>query len=233
MSNFKILNSKLAFTLAEVLITLGIIGIIAEATIPTLMNNVNNAENKAAFKKSFSTMSQVMTSVVADQGSLAGAFTDNNSFRDLFLPYFKSVKSCNDGDSSCWTCNGQRTVDKFMNGALVTSIGSWWYVNRPTLVLNDGTMINFAATSAACTASDANLVAPYAGTLCGGVYVDVNGCKKPNTWGKDIFVIETQKDKLFPLGPSMSANGSSLACNKSATYAGLECAELVISNTDY
>ncbi|MBP7212243.1 prepilin-type N-terminal cleavage/methylation domain-containing protein, partial [bacterium] len=52
-------NSKTAFTLAEVLITLGIIGIVAALTIPTLMNKSQKQQTVTALKKSYSTFSQV------------------------------------------------------------------------------------------------------------------------------------------------------------------------------
>lgn len=47
-----------AFTLAEVLITLGIIGIVAAMTIPTLIANSNSLKYKAQFKKTVSTLNQ-------------------------------------------------------------------------------------------------------------------------------------------------------------------------------
>ena len=47
-----------AFTLAEVLITLGIIGVVAAMTIPTLISNTNGAQFKTAYKKALSTLNQ-------------------------------------------------------------------------------------------------------------------------------------------------------------------------------
>lgn len=47
-----------AFTLAEVLITLGIIGVVAAMTIPTLISNINGAKYRNQFKKAISTLSQ-------------------------------------------------------------------------------------------------------------------------------------------------------------------------------
>ena len=43
-----------AFTLAEVLITLGIIGVVAAMTMPTLMNQTQGAQYKTAYKKALS-----------------------------------------------------------------------------------------------------------------------------------------------------------------------------------
>lgn len=47
-----------AFTLAEVLITLGIIGVVAAMTIPNLISNINGAKYRNQFKKAMSTLSQ-------------------------------------------------------------------------------------------------------------------------------------------------------------------------------
>lgn len=46
------------FTLAEVLITLGIIGVVAAMTIPTLISNTNGAKFRSQFKKTLSTLNQ-------------------------------------------------------------------------------------------------------------------------------------------------------------------------------
>lgn len=46
--------SQKAFTLAEVLITLGIIGVVAAMTLPTVINNTKNKELETAFKKTYS-----------------------------------------------------------------------------------------------------------------------------------------------------------------------------------
>ena len=57
-----------AFTLAEVLITLVIIGVIAAMTIPTLMNNTNNQELVSRLKKTYSELSQATNRIIADEG---------------------------------------------------------------------------------------------------------------------------------------------------------------------
>ena len=62
---------KFGFTLAEVLITLVIIGIIASITIPALMNNTNDEENIAAYKKALSVMNQALRTEYALEGNTA------------------------------------------------------------------------------------------------------------------------------------------------------------------
>ena len=52
------MTRRSGFTLAEVLITLGIIGVVAAMTIPNLIANTNGAKFRSQFKKSISTLNQ-------------------------------------------------------------------------------------------------------------------------------------------------------------------------------
>ena len=56
--NFNMRTKRFGFTLAEVLITLGIIGVVAAMTIPTLISNTNSAKFKSQYKKTLSTLNQ-------------------------------------------------------------------------------------------------------------------------------------------------------------------------------
>ena len=78
---------KRGFTLAEVLITLVIIGIIASMTIPSVINDQKDKEILARLKKSYSTLSQVMMLSQSFNGLYTGwGLQDNNddSSRDTF-----------------------------------------------------------------------------------------------------------------------------------------------------
>ncbi len=59
---------KAAFTLAEVLITLGIIGVVAAMTIPTISHNIQQAVLKNQFKKFYSTFWQAVVGVQTKAG---------------------------------------------------------------------------------------------------------------------------------------------------------------------
>ncbi len=102
----KIIIYKFAFTLAEVLITLGIIGVVAAMTIPTLMKNTQDTELKTAWKKEYSVLSQAFLEIATDNGGdLTGAFdngdgtfasNDRDTLRDKFLEKIKiPAKTCN------------------------------------------------------------------------------------------------------------------------------------------
>ena len=59
------MTKRFGFTLAEVLITLGIIGVVAAMTIPTLVSNTNGAQFKTGYKKALSSLNQAALMNVA------------------------------------------------------------------------------------------------------------------------------------------------------------------------
>jgi prepilin-type N-terminal cleavage/methylation domain-containing protein len=65
VSNIKLFNG---FTLAEVLITLGIIGVIAAITIPNLISQYKKEAQVTALKKFYSEFSQVLQRTKTDTG---------------------------------------------------------------------------------------------------------------------------------------------------------------------
>src|SRR5574344_2143614 len=95
---YKVNHIVLAFTLAEVLIVLGIIGIVASLTIPTLMNKIQDWEFKNAAKVAFSKSSQVVQKMNDDFSGVSSTFNTSNpgKFKDEFMKYFKVIKDCID-----------------------------------------------------------------------------------------------------------------------------------------
>lgn len=79
------MKKMMGFTLAEVLTTLMVIGVVAAMTIPTLMNSTNDQQLKVAYKKAMSVLGQGVQLMVAkevecdvhDDASLAKCFSDN------------------------------------------------------------------------------------------------------------------------------------------------------------
>ena len=80
--------NKRGFTLAEVLITLGIIGVIAAMTVPTLMNNSTEMEFRSAFKKGLASLNQAVTMNIAidnvDFDSLTSDDTEHTDYDSLY-----------------------------------------------------------------------------------------------------------------------------------------------------
>ena len=99
------MNKKSGFTLAEVLVTLMIIGVIAAMTVPSLMQSTAQQEYKAALKKSLSMMNQAITMNYALDGVDAsdGAYTTANGVIPLFK---KRMNVMSETTTSIYTADG-------------------------------------------------------------------------------------------------------------------------------
>ena len=93
---------KCAFTLAEVLITLGIIGVVAAITIPSLVTNYQKHVVETKLAKFNSTMNQAMRLSMVDNGDPDGWLERNHNYsypetvefmNTYFLPYMKYIKT--------------------------------------------------------------------------------------------------------------------------------------------
>ena len=86
------------FTLAEVLVTLAVIGVVAALTIPTLMSSSNEKQAKTAVKKATSILNQALTMSIAEEG--VGASSTNNSLdlQGLFANYMSILSYDNTND---------------------------------------------------------------------------------------------------------------------------------------
>lgn len=221
-------NFRIAFTLAEVLITLGIIGVVASITIPTLMKNTQDAEFKSAWKKAYSQIANATSLIAQDNGGiLNGVFdlngdgnvylidNDNNLLRDKYAEKMQVARKCsaNVDNQNCFHQYG--TTKKLDGGAYNTWAGQNDYALFSGLVLNDGTLVTFDNLSATCSHGWSPK-----GT-CGYIQVDVNGFKKPNQIGKDIyglFIIGNGTTAPFgSAGDTFQTNASSSThdCNTS------------------
>ena len=86
---------KFAFTLAEVLITLGIIGVVAAITMPVLIQNQTNRETEVKLQKFYSVFNQAIKRSIVDNAemstwdtSLPGAEFDDK----YIIPYLQVVE---------------------------------------------------------------------------------------------------------------------------------------------
>ena len=186
------------FTLAEVLITLVIIGVIAAMTIPTLINKTNNQEYVSRLKKTYSTLAQVTNRIIADEGKprgdIGGWASSSEAVFNMYKKYLSNAKVCG-LDTGCF-----EGAYKQLNGTTVDLD-----TNRFTLVLADGTEVSIWKSgdfSVSCggTASGSD-------NVCHIIKVDVNGAKGPNTAGRDTFAFTLKEDGLYPTGCDITTNG--------------------------
>lgn len=219
-----------AFTVAEVLIVLGIIGIIAEVTLPTLIKNTHEAEYRAGFKKTYSDVAQVINQYNHDIGkSFISGTMYPYTIDPAFWGYFKTEKICTDAVAQgCWhsafyTLDGTTSQVKLGKNALPSCGGA---------ILNNGTIINITVVNTLpCNISFGGdrislpYIEGYSGT--GVVFIfDVNGFKGPNRVGKDIYLahsIDTYflRAPLVYLGANETPYDSCTGSGASCSYAAL------------
>lgn len=190
---------KVGFTLAEVLIVLGIIGIIAEMTIPTVMHDVQQQVLKTMWKKEYSVLSQVVSQMAQDNGgSIKGLFTSDAVARDMFKQYLGTIKQCDDGGSfgNCWAADYKR-----LDG------GDHNWGDSAGLILKDGASMMFTTNGGFWANCDLAITPTF--LVCGYIPVDVNGpLKKPNRIGKDIFSVWILENGILPEGTTQDGRNN-------------------------
>ncbi len=191
-----ITSQKSAFTLAEVLITLAIIGVVAAMTIPTLISDYQEKQTVTKVRKMYSTLSNAhkMIEAMGGYGAISKDFDQNKTvqenseiFYNLFKPHLKVIKDCG-FESGCWTPGYiQSMTGKDYND----------YDERGReykVLLSDGTALMFYANYE--LEDDIN-TAP---RVAMNIKVDVNGLQKPYQWGRDVFIFNVTNDGVTPAG---------------------------------
>lgn len=174
----KDLKKKRAFTLAEVLITLGIIGIVAAMTIPTLISNYKEKQTISKLQKTYALFKNAFEMGKIEHGDYSLWSWNHKPLTDCarvkyfwetyIFPHLKITKKCFPVTEECFPVNTAQTLNG-RNDVFVKS-------NRGGFVLNDGTMIY--------TWAGGDAYQPHI-----WVVVDINGANKPNIIGKDIFYL--------------------------------------------
>jgi len=191
---------KLGFTLAEVLITLGIIGVIAAITIPNVIQNSNGVKYRAAFKKGISTLSQAALTSSAqynlDYGNANSACSGdyeysaehnlsgteyNSSFCYVLSRTLSAAKFNIAATSKARNAGGNASAQySFASTATLQSAG-----NYRVYTLADGMIVGFKAASKAsapCKLPKGQVLTSSWITNhpnCRG-FIDVNGVNLPN-----------------------------------------------------
>ena len=177
-----------AFTLAEVLITLVIIGVIAAITVPTIIQNTEKQEFVTALKKSNSVLKQAFISIARNSGYPLGdyEFYNDANFLDEFGNVVNVVKKCNT-QAECFSTKlyGGNTEYKNLNNTPANTYNTW--SDGKSLITADGMMYTFVKLSSA-SASIHGLNERDTNNTIGRIVVDVNGQRKPNKFGLDTFV---------------------------------------------
>lgn len=209
--------NKNAFTLAEVLITLGIIGVVAAMTLPIIKNKAEKQILKNQYKKAYNTVSNALARSYVNNGGTwydcyyhidrtclkyengecveSFGYSNNTQCNELFnemKTILKVIKVCNNksyeqgcipdmkGADTIYTTENPDKDPNDLPGS-VTGVANYSEQRikntNATWILSDGTIMGF-----------------YTGMPWRLFWLDINGHKKPNKWGYDIFAFSVVSD---------------------------------------
>lgn len=163
------MKKLIAFTLAEVLITLGVIGVVAAMTIPTMMQNMQDQAFKTAYKKAFSVATNAFKMGTVDGSNYSPMLSTMDGPSaclnwQIFSSQFIKAKECiNNNNDQCWNMT---TGAETSNGAPIALFNGF--------IDNSGMSWSMRGD---CTTTASYNVSFF--------LVDTNGLKGPNKYGKD------------------------------------------------
>ena len=223
------------FTLAEVLITLGIIGVVAAMTMPSLIANHKEKETVAKLKKVYSTLSNEYLLAKEKYGtpenwelteydSPEGA---DNALSKL-AEFMNVAKYCGNAPG-CYTDVDYRYLKGQKYNYSIDNNTSY-----AKLILADGTIIAMNIREPDCKQDRGDSVVLK--NVCGTFSVDINGPKPPNQIGRDRFGFILSKYGIIPHGAQLETMFSfETNCKDKSTHQGFGCTAWVIfnENLDY
>ena len=236
-------NESFGFTLSEVLITLGIIGVVAALTLPSLITKINNKGYAEKLIKTYSLIQNVTNKIIEEEGELStwswsarydADTSGNDNIVENYVKHLNVAKRCalNSADFGAENnCTSNNKKIRYLNGSMdnVTGIANYEiYSTSYPIVLADGTVV------AISFLEGGNGHGVMWGHPDMAFTIDVNGKKPPNQIGRDIFILyanKRDKGKVLPFTNELSINGASYDFRDTCdtTKSGLSCAYRIIS----
>ncbi len=173
---------SLGFTLAEILITLGIIGVVAAITIPGLIQNAKNRERQVQLQKAYSDWNQVATKFMDEHDETLGSYIRRNGGQPTMFELTKQFTTR--------TYSGTAWGDSYKRYTLDGTVVPGGQPCDDTSKYSEiqGQIFNIDIVQ------NPKFNGP---RLC----IDINGKDKPNTFGIDIFsFIFTTDGHVIPEG---------------------------------
>ena len=236
-----------AFTLAEVLITLAIIGVVAAITIPTLVQRYQERVTVTKLKKAYSLLNQAYQMAVLEHGTYdqwgminaeydeEGNLTDEfvNSFANtwnILAPYLNVAAQCTRDKEKCPGIFLEKSKLYFLDGRFRAEEA---YNNVAALLLSDGIILTGGYTQGA----DCSMVRGTSKTLknvCSDFQIRISGPRKAEyTVGKETFYFYITKYGIYPIGsPEDTYLTFKDTCKRAGTtnLNGYGCSAWVIMN---
>lgn len=196
--------ARLAFTLAEVLVTLGIIGVVSAMTLPTLVKNHQRQVYVTQLHKVYNEISQAVEQVITDsnavslgESELAKKEIDGAEY--FVRNYFKTSKICSTRSASDCFADSYKNI----NGGTVRI--------RSFINPNDG----YCASALLANGASVYFITNGGRYYQWGIYtvVDVNGKQGPNILGRDLFDFVINNDGTIAVGGDVEELASDFSTN--------------------
>ena len=208
-------SRRVAFTLAETLITIGIIGVVSALTIPNLIQEHQKRATVTKLQKGISIINQAYKLSFDEQGEPENAFDigAEEYFKQYWQPYIKMLQYCDTYQKCGYAEERPYIYSNNEKYSFVITLKT----ARTTFYTHDGLLyIILTATG-----------------LSGGyipsnwILLDINGGEKPNKIGRDVFMLERLEDGggVRPYGYEKSNEEVNANCSKSGK--GQYCAEKI------
>jgi prepilin-type N-terminal cleavage/methylation domain-containing protein len=179
------------FTLSEVLITLGIVGVIAALSMPSLIANTQNKTNAASLASAVTDIENAIANMMLIEDVIDLSEINFNNFTKYIRLTNTEVDPCD----NFYDCSSNKPIKQIGNnsGAFTTTELRGYF--SLFYLTNSGALLAVAPPIDPCEFNDVCLSSNFK------IYIDVNGKKKPNTAGRDFFAFFLGSDgKLYPYG---------------------------------
>ena len=214
------------FTLAEVLITLGIIGIVAAMTLPALVGKYKKQQTVAQLQKVYTTLNQALKLAEAKYGpyeywEVPAVDSDAHDYYEKYwFPYFKILQTCESYSHCGYNSNNPWLLLK--GGSSTVTFTS--NVLRVPFIITDGTLISISIAALGLNEDGEDEILP-----SGLIIVDLNGSKNPNQFGIDVFRFTRVNGKgILPDGYSKTEDEVNEDCSSSGN--GWYCAAKIAAD---
>ena len=190
------MKNKNGFTMSEVLITLGVIGVVSAMTMPSVIKNYQKHKTVNQLKKAYTVLNQALKMSELDNDTVQNwskieeiGITDYTN--KYWKPYLKVIKTC-----------------KSFKGCDYKDNTPWQNANKTNIAITGG--------SDFCIFTNDGMLIFFRKYLDGNatVFVDLNGTQLPNKLGNDLFVFTVRDKGVVPAG---NFNSTTSFCNKTAT----------------
>lgn len=223
--------SKSAFTLAEVLVTLGIIGVVSAMTVPSLMQNYQRQSYVTQLHKVYNLFGQAVNLYLNEKNALnvtEAGLTAQNERKNFMTKNFKIINDCGSDVTKCFANDY-----KSLNGTAVAN------------PINAKNLNCYVIASGSSVCIGENKFPPADGSPAGAddltygasvasIFVDINGKAGPNIIGRDLFGMAIENEGVIN---SLQAPGSGGASGRQKTIckAGVvgACMEYLLHNNNW